>query len=70
MHYDEALPLVLMTDASDNGVGAVLLHTGGFCFMNFDGSTGKSLCNTREIVKFCVGVIIRCHFWRPDLPII
>ncbi|KAL5510070.1 hypothetical protein EMCRGX_G005543 [Ephydatia muelleri] len=26
VHYDEALPLVLMTDASDNGVGAVLLH--------------------------------------------
>ena len=28
MHYDEALPLhvVLMTDASNNGVGAVLLH--------------------------------------------
>ena len=26
VHYDEALPLVLMTDASDNGVGAVLLY--------------------------------------------
>ena len=26
MHYDEALPLVLITGASDNGVGAVLLH--------------------------------------------
>ena len=22
MHYDEALPLVLLTDASDNGVGS------------------------------------------------
>ena len=26
VHYNEDLPLVLVTDASDHGIGAVLLH--------------------------------------------